>query len=367
MRNVIENIQYTIVKASSFQIRLKLIRPSDGFGQNMDFSKLSNDQLTDFLKLYGLHNDNFNHDMLAGSAWALFQLVSGNANASYTYPVLDLYISSNVALSGKNKPYKISSVIDNLDKFAESFSLDKTDPNLRERVLRILEFSGHTETPIEEEIRELEKTKNSLRSEINQINSKIEQLHTKTSRNKLIDILDQNKDAIFFALSKEEAEQLITEELDYLDVPYEFEVTYSTHDREEASEIGRYNDFPESVKVGLREFYLFGSSDEFWNKYGDYDYDGEEILDGDDFQLPISENGLNLLKEVDESNKYYILGSRVTRDEIEFGKAAANNGVYYFFDDIDFGDRDSSVTVRGSHYVKLYVIGPKEFISRIRA
>lgn len=114
--------------------------------RKMDFSKLSNKDLSDFLTFWEQKVPPLRVDMI-NLASQLFEAVSQREDASYTTPVVDLWISSSLGtISEKYDEDFIKNLSqENKEIFAETFGLDVNAPDFTERLLRILGFLGALE------------------------------------------------------------------------------------------------------------------------------------------------------------------------------------------------------------------------------
>ncbi len=110
----------------------------------MDWYKLSDDEITDFLKMYNRDNPQdktFTSKVI--TAQALFEEINSRGGR-VTDPVRDLYIASLVKnTTRKYTPNQILSLSGDIQKqFAALLFLDPKEPNLNDHILRILNWAG---------------------------------------------------------------------------------------------------------------------------------------------------------------------------------------------------------------------------------
>lgn len=113
------------------------------FGYKMLFSKLSTQELDNFLSSW--NQTASNRTEAISLAAQLFEVLSERSDASFTIPVINLWISSNYPnkILVKYSEDDIRSLTEeNKQIFADTFGLDITSPDFSDRLVQILNFLG---------------------------------------------------------------------------------------------------------------------------------------------------------------------------------------------------------------------------------
>jgi len=123
----------------------------------MDLSKLSQSELADFV--YKKYSGEWNPDLTyLDRAQTAFNQLQTDPNATYTLPVIDLYLSS-IYGGPRNQQYTQDQILNltpnEVEVFAQVFRFNPQENNLqvnRERILRILRFLNLLDLPSYQEV-----------------------------------------------------------------------------------------------------------------------------------------------------------------------------------------------------------------------
>lgn len=261
----------------------------------MSFNKLSKNQLLEFLNSYGINTRGHNSkNELAASANTLYEtlllfspsLARLGVQPQYPTSIIDVYLARKYLESGKDIPNYTKKKIEELDQdtlelISQALTLDVNDPNLKDRVLKILDLIGSFDKPYDNQQEFLEKEKEEIKAEcqnkLDAVNTDLMEIIGRTSSGQIIKALSDDEDLIVFVIgNSSEPENQFNYTIDYIgnlyresiavrnivDAEYsEFgrlgsatysdtlRVVYETSDEDEIEEIIFYGEFPVGVQV----------------------------------------------------------------------------------------------------------------------